>query len=284
MNIRLTLSLLLFSSLSAISAYAQNSSCPEGQVLGSVSNECIPSSGTWENDTKGSGTWTMDAEGHLTISGTGAMPGYELSGANTPWNTKDVTHMEITNGITSISTLGLYPAGNVSLSLADSIEKIEGYAFYHAKVGNLTLPQNLKEIGWIAFHCHDGVSRVVIPESVETLVSTAWGSGTPMTIYCPQKHYAQCKGNNITPYLYKKVGDEYIVYDTDGNIKEVFKSYDDFSEGKVFAKYTKNNDGSYTLRNADGKLIGFKGKRIYTVEEATLLAKPNGNTFKLRYR
>ena len=46
----------------------------------------------------------------------------------------------------------------------------------------------------------------------------------------------------------------------------------------------KNADGSYNIYDEEGKIIGFKGKRIYTVDEATLLAKPQGNTFKLRYR
>ena len=47
---------------------------------------------------------------------------------------------------------------------------------------------------------------------------------------------------------------------------------------------TLNSDGSYTIYDKDGNIIGFKGKRIYTVDEATLLAKPQGNTFTLRYR
>ena len=46
----------------------------------------------------------------------------------------------------------------------------------------------------------------------------------------------------------------------------------------------KNPDGSYTLYDENSQIIGFKGKRIYTVDEATLLAKPKGNTFIIRYR
>lgn len=47
---------------------------------------------------------------------------------------------------------------------------------------------------------------------------------------------------------------------------------------------TKNADGSYTLYDENGNIIGFQGKRIYTINEATLLTKPQGNTFKIRYR
>ena len=46
----------------------------------------------------------------------------------------------------------------------------------------------------------------------------------------------------------------------------------------------QNADGSYTLYDEEGNIIGFKNKRIYTVEEATLLTSPKGNTFKLKYR
>lgn len=43
-------------------------------------------------------------------------------------------------------------------------------------------------------------------------------------------------------------------------------------------------DGSYSIVDANGNVIGFKSKRIYTVEEATKLSKPTGNTIKLRYK
>ena len=45
----------------------------------------------------------------------------------------------------------------------------------------------------------------------------------------------------------------------------------------------KMADGSIALYR-DGKLVGFKGKRIYTVEEAEKVSKKTGNTFRLRYK
>ena len=59
--------------------------------------------------------------------------------------------------------------------------------------------------------------------------------------------------------------------------------------------YAKNNnmrlgdailqkDGSYSVVDVNGNLVGFKGKRIYTVGEANLVSKPTGNTVKLRYK
>jgi len=42
-------------------------------------------------------------------------------------------------------------------------------------------------------------------------------------------------------------------------------------------------DGSTKVIDAEGN-IHYEGKRIYTVEEATEVVKPTGNTFKIRYR
>ncbi len=48
----------------------------------------------------------------------------------------------------------------------------------------------------------------------------------------------------------------------------------------------KNTDGSYTLYDENGNIISYRGKRIYTVKEATYLTQQNHgkNTFTLKYR
>jgi len=45
-----------------------------------------------------------------------------------------------------------------------------------------------------------------------------------------------------------------------------------------------NKDGSITLLDENGRVVGFKKKRIYTVDEAELLSKEVGNKFKLKYK
>ena len=54
--------------------------------------------------------------------------------------------------------------------------------------------------------------------------------------------------------------------------------------GVLMAQYNYGADGSVSIYDANGKLIGLQGKRILTVEEATALVKNNKNTFKLKYR
>ncbi len=89
----------------------------------------------------------------------------------------------------------------------------------------------------------------------------------------------------------------YYKYDADGNIIENWnfdntERYDE--KGNIIGKYDgKGNmlqsfvygtDGSIAIYDANGKLIGLQGKRILTVEEASVLVKDNKNTFKLKYR
>ncbi|MBR2299912.1 MAG: hypothetical protein IJ870_05005, partial [Alphaproteobacteria bacterium] len=75
---------------------------------------------------------------------------------------------------------------------------------------------------------------------------------------------------------------------TSGNCKEVLETY---GNGKYAAygarvRYgsVKNRDGSTTYFDDDGNVAYYKGKRIYTIEEANAVTKPQGNTFKLRYK
>jgi len=45
----------------------------------------------------------------------------------------------------------------------------------------------------------------------------------------------------------------------------------------------KNADGSYTIVDKDGNILGYKGKRIYTIDEANQVSGKT-NTFTIRYR
>ena len=56
-----------------------------------------------------------------------------------------------------------------------------------------------------------------------------------------------------------------------------------YTKDNHFSYMSKNQDGSYNLIDNEGNIVGYKGKRIYTVEEAN---KVSGkvNTVKLRYK
>ena len=71
----------------------------------------------------------------------------------------------------------------------------------------------------------------------------------------------------------------YVKYDPSGNI---IGEYD--LKNKLLVQYLYNSDGSLAIYDNKGKLIGLKGKKIFTVEEATALVRNGKNTFKLKYR
>lgn len=50
------------------------------------------------------------------------------------------------------------------------------------------------------------------------------------------------------------------------------------------ANTVKNSDGSYTVYDDNGNIVGFKNKRIYTIEEVSAIVKDTGNTIRLRYK
>ncbi len=83
------------------------------------------------------------------------------------------------------------------------------------------------------------------------------------------------EGNVI---LYNDTG--YSKYDSDGNIIAKYDVND-----HLLTQYRYATDGSVAIYDANGKLIGLQGKRIYTIDEATqLLGSNNKNTFSIRYR
>ena len=59
-----------------------------------------------------------------------------------------------------------------------------------------------------------------------------------------------------------------------------------FMQGGDILRYISkaSPDGSTTLYNEDGTIKGFKNKRTYTIDEANAVAKPTGNTVRIKYR
>ena len=64
-----------------------------------------------------------------------------------------------------------------------------------------------------------------------------------------------------------------------------YGSLEDLYNGNALPSITRQEqgDGSFAVYK-DGVFVGYKGKRIYTMEEANRVTKPTGNTFKIKYR
>ncbi len=80
----------------------------------------------------------------------------------------------------------------------------------------------------------------------------------------------------------------YFTYDENGNLiseRVETEGYNQDDEWDTLSIKTKtfNRDGSYALYDKDGNLLGYKGKRIYTIDEANQVAGKT-NHVSIRYR
>ena len=103
----------------------------------------IVDSGTCGAEGDGSNlTWTLDSDGVLTISGSGDMYDYGLSGA--PWygSSSRVKSAVIADGVTSIGEKAfLYCTSLTSVTIPDSVTSIGSGAFYYCtSLTSVTIP------------------------------------------------------------------------------------------------------------------------------------------------
>ena len=125
--------------------------------------------------TTGNCTWTVD-NGVLTISGNGAMGGYDSSYA--PWKSLQITKAVINNGVTNIGEGAFAWCSKLSsITIPNSVTVIENQAFnFCPGLTSITLPNNLKSIGDEAFLICSSLESVTIPGSVTSLGEYAFGS------------------------------------------------------------------------------------------------------------
>ena len=192
-------------------------------------------------------------------------------------------------------------------------------SFVKRQIRNIYIDEGISEIQEETFRWID-IKSINIPESVTTLPSDfLFNSYSTSKIYCTSAQITNgiCN-NNYTNYYgrttqtthYEKKGNKYIVYSSFGEDKKIVGIYDDAQNmqkdivtdsykkentqtgmtevyngrGILTSLYKFNNDGSVSIYDANGKLIGLQGKRILTVDEAMALVKDNKNTFKIKYR
>ena len=98
-------------------------------------------------------TWALDDKGLLTIDGTGAMAGY--SSGYTPWNNynSSINSVEISDGVTTIGKNSIKYTNAVSISMPESITRIESAGFEgNEKLLSIVIPANVEYIGDYAFN------------------------------------------------------------------------------------------------------------------------------------
>lgn len=217
-----------------------------------------------------------------------------------------------------------HATGLTTLILPDSLETIGKNAFSNLEnLESLVIPTSITEIGDYAFSWSNG-GVIFLPDNYDVNVimgrepfnhtpcevETYWKTDEGIYYNSEADSYhlslndmiehndEECYGiQNCQAKLLENQG----LCDFD-DCYELLENYEDGDEiilnGQKYASLSDlfagnalpstqeihNSDGSITLKDADGNIIGFKNKKIYTINEATSVAKPVGNTIRIKYR
>jgi len=195
--------------------------------------------------------------GILTASGNGSI-------SNIPDNYKsNIKTAIIEDGVTSI--------GNSAFSGALSLT-------------NVNIPNSVTIIGDSAFANALSLTSITIPDSVISIGDNAFGNTNPSELVISEQ--------NLQRYLaasggFQDTGDLEIDC-TSGNCTGLLRAWDE-AHGTDYATRSQretvvtNSDGSESIYDASGNLLGFKNKRSYTPAEAAQVAGED-NTIILYYR
>jgi hypothetical protein len=151
---------------------------PVWQYFGTIMEDGVtstPCSNPTASGTAGPLVWTLCPDGTLTISGTGAMPDYEIGGA--PWYDYRLSILSviIENGVTRIGADAFGTCSSLtSITIPESVTSIGETAFaICSSLTGITLPNGLTGIGREAFLSCTGLTDVTLPNS---LVSIGYGA------------------------------------------------------------------------------------------------------------
>ena len=218
------------------------------------------------------------SDGKLVIPSTMTSFGNDTA-ARLGFGTVEINSKNISFNYSSISFKNVANAA-IILS-ADANITMDDNAFYWPWAGDLSLPTTLN------IACKGN------PDTCLLKFGNALNRMNQNNIHAD--YYEERDENGNLTLQYHDNG--YYKYDTEGNITERWnldgtEQYD--SKGNVIGKYDEKgnmlksfvygDDGSVSIYDASGKLIGLQGKRILTVDEASALVKDNKNTFTLKYR
>ena len=166
-----------FRSCNNLTVYLENGSTLTSNDLGVDESKIVS---YWNEDNL---TWTLTADGTLTISGTGAMKGYNNNYNPSPaCGNSSVKKVVIEDGVTSIGYNAFYGCSTLTgITIPDSVTSIGGTAFqYCSSLSSITIPNSVTSIGSYAFSgC--GLTSITIPDSVTSIGSHAFYDCSSLT-------------------------------------------------------------------------------------------------------
>ncbi|MBR2299383.1 MAG: leucine-rich repeat domain-containing protein [Alphaproteobacteria bacterium] len=235
-----------------------------------------------------------------------------------PWGA-DFTEIEIVGGLTNISKSAFEGAQFTSVNIPDTVTSIGEDAFsWNFNLSSVSLPNSVASISKWAFAKDKALTNIVFPSSVISVGDVVFTGATGLTsvvvensntalsenvfggilgnVYC--QNFEQCKNKGITDQniiVFSKtedgvyqIGDKYfasvdlMLLGNDwacDSLEQCKKALSAMQSGKTF------RIGNKLYASLHDALAGnYIQKRIYTIEEASKLSKPTGNTFRLRYK
>ena len=207
-----------------------------------------------EDGIKEIGTWAFSNQPELESVSTPAslskIGDYSFSGCS------KLSNVQFSEGLEDIRSGAFRNTKLQEVKLPQSLDKIGPDAFQDTELSSIDIPSQVTNIGQFAFESTN-ISTVEIPSAVTFIGVHAFDTENMKMVYCTQ---TQIRNKICSSDSNKKFGDAGI------------------------GSYSKNNDESTAYYGSDGKLKGFKNKRIYTIEEAMAISKPTGNRFRIRYK
>ena len=106
-------------------------------------------------------TWALDGDGVLTVSGTGVM--WDFWSSTPEWDDylSEIRKVVVEEGVTSIGVNAFWDACNLTeVSLPQSLDTIESYAFDACDLEAITIPKNVSYIDWGAFRLNHSLTEI----------------------------------------------------------------------------------------------------------------------------
>ena len=135
--------------------------------------------------------WVLDGYGTLTISGSGAMEGYDKSTNKAPWNDSIATikTVVIENGVTNVGDYAFCNCTNLtSVTIPDSVESIGTGTFWGcSNLQSVTIPKKVTSIGSSTFNSCANLTSVTIPDKVTSIgVAAFYGCTSLESVVIPK--------------------------------------------------------------------------------------------------
>lgn len=235
-------------------------------------------------------------KGVLTVSGQGSMNDYSTSYNETlqrgqttaPWKDLDrsIQKVVIEDGITKIGGGAFYHVKTQEISIPNTVTQINWQALQYSALKELNIPNSVTIIGTGALNGIATLQNLVLPSSLTSIGSTALGNThfNNLTI----------EGNVVLTEDMLKDGTKIPALSSIQNIycettnQSCLDLLNDSQVSSKIRLYEKKSsayfyDGKFYQSPADISKNNYTKKRIYTVDEANMVAGKK-NTFKIRYK